>query len=227
MEQYGTFVKLWIHIILGTVGLSSSMVMFSTMSLCFILIGYSIGCLYVWTLFLVPTDDKLNGFHKLRGGLYFHTAIKMYRRLHVMTIVQSEFFRSFRNPCMHHIFAVVMATVGLYNLMLEIISNFSRPIWVGITCIMVIFVAWVFEFYTVCLVAKVGVASKNFIRKMRRIHGTDRYKRRLLNARLPNAINLEFLRSVDSIKNGIETEYFLNFLDRVTDNTTALLMTTG
>lgn len=47
---------------------------------------------------------------------------------------------------------------------------------------------------------------------------------RFLRSLLPNSISLEFLKSVDTMKHGLEMNYFLNYLDRLTNLTTGLLV---
>lgn len=224
-EKSGQLVAILVQTGLGFFGLSGTMIMFSTFGICLFLIGYSIGCLFVWTLFLLPNDDKIHGSCKLRCGINFDTAIKMYNDLRVMTIVQSEFFREFISPCMHHVLAVVMATGAVYSVLSDVSIENRKPIWFIVTCLLILGVAWSMEFYSICMVAKVGVASRMFLSKMRRMKGNDTYWSEVLKSMLPNAINLELFTSVDSIKNGIGMKYFLNFLDRVTDYTVALFMT--
>lgn len=52
----------------------------------------------------------------------------------------------------------------------------------------------------------------------------NKYKRKVLTALLPNSVNLEMIGSVDTMRNGIQRNYYLNFVSRVTDCTIRSLL---
>lgn len=121
-ELYGPLVSLSIQAVLGFFSATGVTLMFETLDLCLILMGYSIGCLYLWTMFLVPITGK-DLSYKLRPGLGFFSAVKMYKMLHVMTILEEELFREFVNPCLHHFTAVSLSTYGLFTLLAQISND--------------------------------------------------------------------------------------------------------
>lgn len=48
---------------------------------------------------------------------------------------------------------------------------------------------------------------------MLKSYGVMKHKWKILNSLLPNSVNLEFLRSLDSLKNGTEMKYVLTYFD--------------
>lgn len=59
---------------------------------------------------------------------------------------------------------------------------------------------------------------------MQKYNEKSKYRRKVLTALLPNSINLEMIGSVETMRDGIQSNYFLNFVSRVTDCTIRLLL---
>lgn len=196
-----------------------------TISLCVLILCYGISCLYVWTLFLVPFYCRNPSFMKLRGGLSFFDSVKIYRELHVMTLIVSELAREFLNPCMHYATCVVVSTLALYHVILQFMPQTvtASPFLIGM-CSMALGICVMIEFFAICLIARAGAGSQLFLQRSKRLHGDNKYARKVFSALLPNSINLELIRSVDTLKNGVETNFFLRFFSCVTDNTLTLLL---
>lgn len=64
------------------------------------------------------------------------------------------------------------------------------------------------------------------LRKLLSDQGIDKYRRRVLRSMLPNSISLEFIDSVDTIRNGIGMDYFLRYGERVQSYTSTWLLAT-
>lgn len=222
-EQYGKLVKYFARITIGSVSTVVANMVFSTVGVCTLFVSYSIVFLLTWTSLLVPELSK--GKFKLRSGMNFDTAVRIYFNLKVMTKVQGEAIRGLILPCLHHINSVGVSTAGLFYLMEEIIDGNPPSPFVILGCLPILIVPVAVEWYAVYWVALSGVRSKEFIQRMRVEHGGNKYRRKMLNCLLPNTINLEFLETVETLKNGIGMQYFLNYFARVTDSTATLLLT--
>lgn len=159
-----------------------------------------------------------------RSGISFDSGVKIYRALKVMTVIKGDFARDVVGPRMHHIFAVVWATIALYFLMTQVIVTANVSIFVVLLCATMIFISGWVEWFAIGLVAMGATLSKTFIREMARIHGRKKIRRRVMGSLLPNFINLEFVTSVKTMQEGIEMGYFANFMERVTNNTINLLL---
>lgn len=96
---------------------------------------------------------------------------------------------------------------------------------VSACCIGMLIGGLIVELVVVCFVAKACRMSKKFLRIMKDTHGTKRYRRKVLRSLLPNSINLEFLGSAKTMREGIGMDYFLRYIERVTDGTMDLLLT--
>ncbi|OXA45440.1 hypothetical protein Fcan01_20048 [Folsomia candida] len=107
--HHGPIINLVLRIVGGFGFGLGSMIAFSTTGTCCLLIIYCINCLNVWTLFLEPITGT-NGGMRLRGGLFFQNAVKIYNTLKIMTIVESNMLRDMLMPYTHHIFAVFFST---------------------------------------------------------------------------------------------------------------------
>lgn len=81
------------------------------------------------------------------------------------------------------------------------------------------------EYFAICYIAKAATLSNEFKRKSLIIHGRDKAKRAMIRGLQPLSINLETLRFVDTIEHGVQMDYFLRYLGRVTDHTVSLLLT--
>lgn len=93
-------------------------------------------------------------------------------------------------------------------------------------CVSVLGICVMIEFFAICLIARAGAGSQLFIQRSKRLNGENKYARKVLASLLPNSINLEFNRSADTLRNGVEMNFFLNYLSSVTDNTLTLLLAT-
>lgn len=180
--------------------------------------AYGISALYLWTLYISPSDGVL------KGTLSFASSFKIYKSLRVMTLILGESARRQVSTCLHHFYAVAFCTISLYYTILQFTSETKVSLLVVSLCLNLILVGFINELFAICFMAKSSTASKGFVREMVEIHGRNPYRRRVLKAILPNSINLEFVNSVKTMQNGIEMDYFLNFLGRITDNTINLLL---
>ncbi|OXA45112.1 hypothetical protein Fcan01_20062 [Folsomia candida] len=225
---HGLIVNLVLRVVGGLgVGIGG-MIMFSTIGTCLLLAAYCINCLNVWTLFLEPIEGK-NGEMRLRGGLLFQNSVKMFNILKIMTFVESNMFREMMMPCAHHIFAVFFSTVSFVYFLKELSPHNPNGISVFVVILSVIVIAMItiMEVYAICFVAEAAIGSKIWIRQMKGWHGTDKYNRKVLHSLLPNSINIEFVTSLDSLRNGIEMKYFLTYVTRVSDTAITFLMMGG
>ncbi|OXA45135.1 hypothetical protein Fcan01_20065 [Folsomia candida] len=201
--------------------------MLSMLGTCCLLGVYCINCLNVWTLFLEPIEGK-NGEMRLRGGLFFQNAVKMYNTLKIMTIVESKMLREMIVPCTH-ILAVSFSSVCFVYFLKELSPHNPGEISVVVLTVSVtiISLATVIEVFAICFVAEAANGSKIWVRRMKKWHGRDKYKRKVLNSLLPNSVNMEFITSLNSLRNGIEMKYFLSYVERVSDAAITSLMTDG
>ncbi|OXA45113.1 hypothetical protein Fcan01_20063 [Folsomia candida] len=188
--RHGALVNLVLRIVGGLgVGLGG-MIMFSTIGTCLLLAAYCINCLNVWTLFLEPTEET-NGEMKLRGGLLFKNAVKMYNTLKIMTIIESKMLREMIMPCTHHIFAVFFSTVSFIYFLKEVSPH--NPGHISVFVVMVSFsmcsMFTLMEVYAICFVAEAAIGSKVWIRQMKKWQGRDEYNRKVLQSLLPNSIH--------------------------------------
>lgn len=145
-----------------------------------------------------------------------------------MTKIQAKIAQDFVTPCLHQFITVLGSSVAVYLLVTQLTlkSDQISLLVVGIGLGMIGACA-VGEFAAISYIAMSARGSKEFIWRMRRKHGTDKWRRRVLAALLPNSINLEFINSLDTLVNGLRMKYFLSFIDRVTDNTITLLFERG
>lgn len=144
-----------------------------------------------------------------------------------MTLIVSDLAREFINPCMHYVYAVFISTLALYHVILQFMPQNSTvsPVMIGL-CVSVLGICVMIEFFAICLIARAGAGSQLFIQRSKRLNGENKYARKVLASLLPNSINLEFNRSADTLRNGVEMNFFLNYLSSVTDNTLTLLLAT-
>lgn len=49
-------------------------------------------------------------------------------------------------------------------------------------------------------------------------------QKKILDSLLPNSINMEFIRSLDSIRNGTDMKYFLTYFERVSNAAVSVLL---
>lgn len=171
--------------------------------------------LYLWSL-------RVN---ELLVDTGFDVLIKIHKNLRVMCIIQEGLARDFISPCLHHPILVGESTVALYFLLKQFMKGGKVSMLVSAVAVSVIGAGFVNETFAIRYVAEASSAGKIFKREMMKKYGMDKYKRRVLRAMLPNCINLEFISSVDTIKNGIGMDYFIRYVERVVSHTMSLLLT--
>lgn len=81
------------------------------------------------------------------------------------------------------------------------------------------------EMATITYLAMVGRNSARFLELMRNMNRGDKLRRRIMASLGSNAINLEVISSVETMRNGVGLEYFMNFVTRVTSYTIDLILT--
>lgn len=222
-EPYGRLFSWMILLMSGTFTWFAGNLGISTIGLCILIVGYSISCLYVWTLFLIPFYGRLR-VSQLRAGISFETALRMYNSLRIMTVIQAALTRDFLNPCLHHAHAVLFSTLALFYLIVEFMRKKRPDLFLVAVCVVILGFCVFIEFYAICLIARIARGAKLFIARMTRDSGRNRYKRKVVGALLPNTVKLELLVSLDSIRNGVEMRYFLRYVSRVTENTLTLIL---
>lgn len=215
-ERFGTLYSSFVLIISGIPTAIGGLFLMATMGTCFLISAYGVVCVYVWTFGIVPTTETF--------GLPFTTAIHMHNCLRYVAILHSELARDFVTICLHHAALVVLATVGMYNIIIELAKGNEMSVMLICICVGLISVAVMLEIFSIYFIGISSKESKRFVREMRRKYG-DRYRQTVLKSLLPNCINLEVVSSVDTLKNGIQMEYFINYFTRVTENTVNLLLT--
>lgn len=188
----------------------------ATMGACILISGYGVVCLYVWTLAIIPTSNRVE--------LPFETALHVYTCLRHVTILHSEMAHDFVAVCLHHGTMVVLSTGALFNMITELAKGAEMSAILIFACVALILVCLWIEIFAIYFTAMSSTASKEFFRQMRLIHGENKYKRKALRCLLPNYVNLEAVSSADTFLNGVQMEYFSNYLIRVTDNTIDLLL---
>lgn len=205
-------------ILLGFLVWVTSIMLASTIRPVILIFLYGIVSLYLWTLFLVPTSSSV------KFCLSFAKGVKIYRTLKVMTLVMGELASDIVVPRVHHVCAVLWTTLALYFLMTHIFLTGETSPYIVILCVAMILISALMEWFAIGMVAMGATLSKRFIREMGRNHGRNKYRRRVVGSLLPNFINLEFVTTVNTIREGIQRVYFANFVARVTNNTITLLL---
>lgn len=210
-----TLLRLGIGFITVLMGMS----MISILAICLLVTIHGIVTLYLWTIFIIPPNVQ-----NPADSLPFHLSQRIYTCLRIMTLQQGEFARFCIFTCMHHAHLVTMSTCALYYFLIQFSPGHEISTIVTLLCgILILFCAGL-EYFAVGVMAKASSASKEYIRGMKFVHGMNKYEKKVLRSVLPNCINLELIGSLDTIKNGIRMSYFLNFWERVTDNTMNLLL---
>lgn len=182
--------------------------------------------LYLWSAYLCMRVSIGNhGKTDWNVALTFDTAIRIYKSLGIMTILQVELDKDLITPVLHHFYVVTWSTTSLYYLLLQFMPGREVSMLVSACCIGMLIGGLIVELVVVCFVAKACRMSKKFLRIMKDTHGTKRYRRKVLRSLLPNSINLEFLGSAKTMREGIGMDYFLRYIERVTDGTMDLLLT--
>lgn len=196
------------------------LVLFAGFGTGIIITGYGIAVVHGWTLFLKP--DRYDG--KLRGGLCFEQGIKMYKSLSIMCKIHSELARELITTCMHHCYIVIYCSFGLWALLKQTVDKEGISIIIAVGSSTIFGMLFLFEWFVVNFITKGATGSKEFLYRVQKYNEKNKYRRKVVRAILPNSINLEVITSVDTIKDGIQRNYFINFVSRVTDVTIRLLL---
>lgn len=149
----------------------------------------------------------------------------MYKSIKIICIIHSEQARDFITTCMHHFYFVVSCSMGIWVLIKQIVDRHEGiSILLTVGSCMVIGVIVFLEWFIVSFLSKAAAGSKEFLHRMLKYGEKNKYERKVLAGLLPNCINLEMIGSVETMRHGIERNYFLNFVSRVTDCTVRSLL---
>ncbi|OXA48007.1 hypothetical protein Fcan01_17456 [Folsomia candida] len=175
-------------------------------------VTHGVALVAVWTLVLVDSRVEF-GFIK---------SVKIYRCLTIIKNFHVDTCHHLGSVCAHHAFSVVAATTGLYFLLTE--YQEIDPLLLG-GCGSLVVVSVALEMATITYLAMVGRNSARFLELMRNMNRGDKLRRRIMASLGSNAINLEVISSVETMRNGVGLEYFMNFVTRVTSYTIDLILT--
>lgn len=162
----------------------------------------------------------------LKKDVSFQKTIQIYKQLKLMTILVQEIGHNLVSMCLHHAYCVIISTMAMYHFILQFTKGNQVSVLVTLPTVLTFLLATGFEMLAICEIAKATTASKEILRKLLTNHENDKYRRRVVRSLLPNSISLEFVDSVDTIRNGIGMVYFLRYLDRVQSYTTTWLLAT-
>lgn len=157
--------------------------------------------------------------------LGFEVGIKIYQKLSILTIIQSELARDLIVPCLHHFHLIVVATICMYYFILQFLPGGEISMVIVALAFVGIGLGGLIEYFAICYIAKAATLSNEFKRKSFIRYGHDKVKRAVIRGLLPLSIDLESLRSMDTIEHGVKMDYYLRYLERVTDHTVSLLLT--
>lgn len=273
-ERYTPAACVAFLVVFGFLTFMGALFLFSVETICILISGYGVGCLYLWTLVIIPPDRELWGntrnqvrhgiirnkepvvsWGKVRnrmvkklprklgsgGKLQNPRAIKnpscktrlpfplnlyIYKCLRILSIIHSEIAHDFVSTCLHHFYCVAASTIALYFLVVGFSNDFatSHSLLLRSLCITLLILCVVVEWFTVSFVSKGSSASRLFLQRMYKLYGRRKYERKVLRSQTPNSVNLEFMGSVETIRDGIQAKYFLNYLSRVSEITVSLLL---
>lgn len=219
-----------VHIIISSLTFFSCQIVMSMNSLMILVIANPLIVLYLWTKFITPFLAKQNlRWKNIQVDLKFDKTIQIYHNLTIMTTLQSDFLGQIVPFYFHHVIFLVISILGLYHAILQCVlfANGNQiSVVVILICVVMITSASLMEWFIVSFLAKASSASRKFIGKMLYNHGNDKVRRRVVKSLLPNSINLEYLGSVETIRRGIEMDYFLNYVSGVMSHTITLLLAT-
>lgn len=191
----------------------------SVMAIPVLMSAYGEVALYLWTLLILPVKHG-DG----QSELSFDVGIKVHRRLRIMTKLQEDIAQDFITSCLHHFYCVIGCTLGLYVTLTQFVNSVEISFLVIAIGFVGILTLGLTESATFSFIALGAKASKEFIARNKQMNLRDKYQRKVIASLLPNSINLEVLSSLDTLRNGIDMKYFLNFLDRVADLTITILL---
>lgn len=224
-EHHGRLISVPVNTILSLGTSFSANVITSAYEICLVSIANGILVLYLWSVYLYMHVSSGNHTKSnSKAVLPFDTAIRIYKNLGVMTVLQVDLAKDLITPILHHFYIVIWSTISLYYLLLQFMPGKEVSLVVSACCICMIIGGIVIEMFAICFVANACKMSKKFIRIMKYTHGRNRYRRKVMRGLLPNSINLEFLGSAETMHNGIGRDYFLQYVERVTDSTVSLLL---
>ncbi|OXA48167.1 hypothetical protein Fcan01_16880 [Folsomia candida] len=162
----------------------------------------------------------------LKKDVSFQKTIQIYKQLKLMTILVQEIGHNLVSMCLHHAYCVIISTMAMYHFILQFTKGNQVSVLVTLPTVLTFLLATGFEMLAICEIAKATTASKEILRKLLTNHENDKYRRRVVRSLLPNSISLEFVDSVDTIRNGIGMVYFLRYADRVQSYTSTWLLAT-
>lgn len=192
----------------------------STYEICILSVANGIVVLYLWSVHMVHVVSWT------RADFPFDTAIKMYKNLGVMTILQLDLDKELVTPVLHHFYIVTWSTMSLYYFLLQFVPGKGDvSLVVSACCVCMILGGLMLEMVVICFGANASKMSREFLRVMKEKNGKDKYRMKVLKGLLPNSINLEVLGSAETMRTGIGMDYFLSYVDRVTSSTVDLLLT--
>lgn len=221
-EQDGGLFTATIQIGSGIAISFAAMITLSGCTLCVIITGFGLIVLYLWTLFIIPQDEETKA-RKILIPPYFFDRILIHNSLKIMAIFHIELCRAFVISRLHHLCAVVVSSGCLYYILVSSTRGGESVFLVTATSLIIIGVMTFVELFAIYFMSNAVTTSKQFLHRVGYIYGTHKYAARVLKGLLPNSMNLEFITSLCTLVNGIEMNYFLNYVERVTDNAITLL----
>lgn len=117
----------------------------------------------------------------------------------VLTIISSELARQLMVPCLHHFHIIVYSTICLYYFILQFLPGGEISFEIVIFSIIVLLLGGVIEFFAICYIAKASTLSNEFKNKVLKLYGNSKAKRSIISGLQPLSINLEYLRTVETI----------------------------
>ncbi|OXA47806.1 hypothetical protein Fcan01_16841 [Folsomia candida] len=209
-----TRINFFIRVITATLFCITFNIFISITYLCILFTASGILVLHFWSNYL------------LIKNLSFYTTIKVYNQLKIMTIFMQEVGHDLVTVCLHHAYMVLFGTIVAYHFILQFTHGKDISVGVTLTALIMFSFTTGTEILIICIVSKASKKSKETLRKLLLNHGKNRYRRRVILSMLPNSISLEFIDSVDTIRNGIGMDYFLRYVERVQSYTSTLLLAT-
>lgn len=201
----------------------SALVGFSGFTICIVVTGFGLLVLYLWTLFIIPTEIEVKT-RQIGSEMNFSERILIRNSLKILVVFHTELCQMLVITCLHNFIAVVLSSGALYNILIAFVEGGpSAGIVIVISVILIISMTLV-ELFAIYFMSNAVTASKQFLHRMGYIYGNHKYESRVIKSLLPNSMNVEFVNSLKTLVNGIEMNYFLNYLQRVTDNALTLLL---
>ncbi|OXA49514.1 hypothetical protein Fcan01_16036 [Folsomia candida] len=216
-ERHGKLYSILVLLLSGILSSLGCLFLIAMLSACILVSGYGVVCLYLWTVAMTPRSW-------VGAEFPFKMSIHMHNCLRHVTILHSEVAHDMVVTCLHHAAMVLISTIGLYNIITELAKGEGMSLMLICIGVALISFSVMIETFAIYFNGMASTWSKRFLEKLRLAHGGNKYKRKVLRSLLPNYIALEILSSANTLKNGIQMEYFANYFTRVTDNTVDLLL---